>query len=80
MHMLYLQYFHFQQYVMRWSLKLMLLQYLQRTRQALRVQLNGKANDHSVKTLALSVIRSFTNILNWPKDVTELEAMDEATR
>lgn len=52
--------------------------YLQRTRQALRVYLNGKNNSHLINTYALSVIGYLADMLNWPKEETQVEAMDEA--
>ena len=52
--------------------------YLQRVRQVLKRQLNGKNKIQAINTYALPVIRYPAGIINWPKE--EIEATDIKTR
>ena len=52
--------------------------YLQRVRQVLKSQLNGKNKVRVINAYALPVIRYPTGIINWPKK--EIEATDIKTR
>ncbi len=52
--------------------------YLQRVRQVLKSQLNGKNKIRAINTYALPVIRYPAGIINWPKE--EIEATDIKTR
>uniref|UniRef100_A0A669EZW7 Reverse transcriptase domain-containing protein n=1 Tax=Oreochromis niloticus TaxID=8128 RepID=A0A669EZW7_ORENI len=52
--------------------------YLQRVRQVLRSQLNGKNKIRAINTYALPVIRYPAGVIGWPKE--EIEATDIKTR
>ncbi|KAL4008504.1 hypothetical protein ACER0C_002356 [Sarotherodon galilaeus] len=52
--------------------------YLQRVRQVLRSQLNGKNKIRVINTYALTVIRYPAGVIGWPKE--EIEATDIKTR
>ncbi|XP_039892266.1 uncharacterized protein LOC120736309 [Simochromis diagramma] len=52
--------------------------YLQRVRQVLKSQLNGKNKIWAINTYALPVIRHLAGIISWPKE--EIEATDIKTR
>uniref|UniRef100_A0A7N8XHF5 Reverse transcriptase domain-containing protein n=1 Tax=Mastacembelus armatus TaxID=205130 RepID=A0A7N8XHF5_9TELE len=52
--------------------------YLQRVRQVLRSQLNGKNKVQAINTYALPVIRYPAGIISWPKE--DIEATDVKTR
>ncbi|MHC5954160.1 hypothetical protein ACYTX9_09610, partial [Streptococcus pyogenes] len=52
--------------------------YLQRVRQVLRSQLNGKNKIRAINTYALPVIRYPAGVIGWPEE--EIEANDIKTR